>query len=710
MSKRGKKSQAVAAARAGANARPSGSDGGARFDWRFAWIAAAVIAVAVVAVYGGALDSPFIFDDYHGIVTNESIDSLWPLVGDATNPGPLNPPPFIPTSARPLVNLSLALNYAIGGLNPTGYHVFNVVVHILCTMLLWSITRRTLRLPVFGGHFEGAADWLALAVAMLWALHPLQTEAVLYATQRTELMMALFYLATLDCSMRYWAALALVSGEGQSTLPLPPGEGRGEGAASQTTTSATAQRAVWLSLATLACLGGMASKEVMASAPLVVLLFERTFVAGSLPKALRHSWPLYVGLSCGWLLIIWLNVGSPHSDAAGFHLGVPAYVWWFTQAKILLMYLKLAVWPSPLLIHYELPYLRTLASAWMVLLPIAMLGFSTLWLLWRNRPTGFLGTWIFAILSPTLLIPITTEMAAERRMYLPLAALVIFAVVGGYELAQWAYNWAARRGRLGPLTQSPLASVGTAAVILAIVFSVASAERLASYRDELILWQEVLRLQPRNHMAQENVGVQLQKAGHMEAAMERYREAIRLKPDSVPAHYNLGLALLKVGKPEEAIAPFRDAARLKPGSAPLRNNIGVALMTAGQFEEAIEVFHQVLALKPDMWRAHDNLGMALKRSGRFEEAIHHYKLAIKHHPKGLEIYGHLADAYAHANQPEKAFATAERALALARASGNETTAQRITTQLKSFRARQTDKAVDGVTKTNHGAESGSRSN
>src|SRR5207253_2214235 len=100
------------------------------------------------------------------------------------------------------------------------------------------------------GRFNLSAGWLAPAVALIWALHPLQTETVIYATQRTELLMALFYLATLYCSMRYWLTAD--------------------------------SRATWLVLAILACLCGMASKEVMVTAPVMVLLFERTFIAGSL--------------------------------------------------------------------------------------------------------------------------------------------------------------------------------------------------------------------------------------------------------------------------------------------------------------------------------------------------------------------------------------------------------------------------------------------
>ena len=118
------------------------------------------------------------------------------------------------------MNLSFAVNYYLGGLAPWGYHFINVLIHFGSSLLLFAIVRRALLLPYFAGRFEILAGWLALGVALLWALHPLQTEAVIYATQRTELMMAFFYLATVYCSLRYWETrprqqiLAATSGPG----------------------------------------------------------------------------------------------------------------------------------------------------------------------------------------------------------------------------------------------------------------------------------------------------------------------------------------------------------------------------------------------------------------------------------------------------------------------------------------------------------------
>ena len=166
----------------------------------------AVLGSAVWLVYGGSLHAPFVFDDRQSIVDNYSITTLWPPWGDGELPGPLTPPHDISTAGRPLVNLSLALNYHFGHLDPTGYHALNMVLHVLAALLVCTIVRRTLRLAYFAGRFDHVAEVLALVAAIIWTVHPLQTETVEYVTQRTELLVGLFYLATLYGSLRYWEA------------------------------------------------------------------------------------------------------------------------------------------------------------------------------------------------------------------------------------------------------------------------------------------------------------------------------------------------------------------------------------------------------------------------------------------------------------------------------------------------------------------------
>lgn len=639
------------------------------------WTLAGVLILAGIlwAVYGRAVGSPFIFDDSSSVRDNPSIVRLWPLVGDAQQPGPLNPSKDMTTSGRPLVNLTLALNYHFGGLDPTGYHVFNLLVHLLAALLLWSIVRRTLRLEYFGGRFTTVSNPLAFLVAILWAVHPLQTETVIYVTQRTELMVGVFYLATLYGSLRYWDA------------------------------TSTGGRRAWLILTTLAGLAGMACKEVMATAPVLVLLLDRTLISGSFRRALRQSWPLYVGLALGWGLLLALNYDHPRAASAGFDLAVAPVTWWLTQTKVLWMYFKLVVWPWPLAIHYEAAYL-TLATAWPWLLATALLGIGTLALLVRRNAIGLVGAWVLLILSPTLVVPIVSEMAAERRMYLPLAALITLAVVGGYWLLKKF------RGRTSLATISSTSSTGPGflaaskalsvisgvSAALALAWSLVDVHRLAAYHDSLTLWQEAARTQPNDIVAQFNLGFAYFNSDHVPEAIEHYQQALRVKPDYADAmcnlavalakagrlpeateqleqavrfnpalpevHYNLANILAITGQPQQAIEHYRRAVTLRPSYTMAYNNLGKALFDTGQWEEAITDYRQALRLNPDLVEAHFNLGVALSQTGRLQEAIEQYQQALRLKPDYAEAYVNLGSLLHAAGQRQAAIEQYQKAL------------------------------------------------
>src|ERR1700733_13058079 len=250
----------------------------------------AVLCGGVWLVYASALHAPLIFDDASSIVSNTSIVRLWPPIGDKQHPGPLNLPTAEADYGRPLVNLSLALNYHFGKLDPFGYHVFNLIIHILCALLLWRIIHRLLCLKYFPQDFAAAAEMLGFLAALLWGLHPLNTESVQYITQRSEEMYALFYLAAIYSGLRYW------------------------------TTTSRPQKHLWLILASLSCLMGAACKEMIVTAPAMLLLLERTFIVDSFSSAIKKSWRLYLALLLSWILLFVLEATGPRAQNTGFHL------------------------------------------------------------------------------------------------------------------------------------------------------------------------------------------------------------------------------------------------------------------------------------------------------------------------------------------------------------------------------------------------------
>lgn len=592
-----------------------------------AWIAAAVLAVAIGAVYGRSLDAPFIFDDAIAIVQNDSIIHLWPLFGSPGHPGPFSQTRDLPTSGRPIVNLSLALNYQFNGLRPAGYHLFSIVVHWLNALILWAVVRRTLRMNRFAHRFDVAAGWLALAVALLWSLHPLVTEPVIYATQRTELLMAFFYLATLYYSISYFCR-----------EPSEPGRLRPR---------QLVAHYLPLLLAILASACGMASKEVMVSAPLIVLLYDRAFVAGSFPAALRRHWPLYLGLASTWIVLLLLNWNSPRHLSTGFGFDVTGYTWWLTQTKVLAIYVRLVVWPWPLLIHYTTPYLNTLGQAWPYVLAVAIVGLITLILLARNRPFGFLGTFAFALLAPTSIIPILTEVAAERRMYLPLAAILTGIVVGCYfstqgVLARQSANMSSRSNNKLPST-----SIGIAAIAFAILFGFVSASRLAAFNDPVALWRGVLQKQPNDYLALTQLGAQLiERPADQAEGIQSLQAAATLEPNFAPASAYLGYIYAKTGRLPEAVTSYQAAVKAAPDSPKIMANLGHALILVNRSAEAVDVLHRSLEIDPYAAETHELLALALSRLGRQQDAIDEYHAALVFDPENAQLLSNLGTSQA----------------------------------------------------------------
>ena len=623
------------------------------------WAVAMVLAISIGAVYGRAFNAPFIFDDDGSIIQNSSITTLWPLFGTVEQPGPLRPAADLPTAGRPLVNLTFAINYHFGHLNPIGYHLFNVVLHFLSAMLLWAIVRRTLRLPYFNGRFDTAADWLALAVALLWSLHPLQTEAVIYVTQRTELMMALCYLATLYCSLRYWSVLPSLLEEGRVAGDSPL---RGDGALDET--RIRRQRAAWLFLAIVACAFGMGSKEVMISAPLVVLLFERTFIAGSLANAFRRSWRLYAGLTAAAVLLIALSLNAPRSQSAGFHLGLSLPVWWATQCKVLLIYLKLVIWPAPLLLHYELPYLNSFADAAIYVIPVALLSLAALLLLWKNSPLGFLLVASAAILAPTSIVPLPTEMAAERRMYLPLAALVALFVVGGYLLIQKYLKRKSRDAEAALNTRPRPIAIALPVVLLSLLLGVVSAMRLAAYNDPMRLWQRVVEYQPNNYTAHYNLGMMLNQAGRETESFAALEAAVKANPNAANARSAFGFALMSAGHLAEAAESLQAALAIDPDHVGALNNMGRLFILLERNSEAIPHLQHALQRNPNHADAHHNLGKALANVGQTDAAIEELRTALRLTPNDVDVLMSLGTVLTFANRNAEAVEALQRAVAL----------------------------------------------
>jgi tetratricopeptide (TPR) repeat protein len=573
------------------------------------FLAGGLIVFAALAGYAGSSPHPFVLDDVPAIMDNPTIRQLRSI-------GTVLSPPHadgITVGGRPLLNLSLALNYAAGGTAVRGYHALNLAIHALAGLTLFGVVRRTLRLgSIFAvspaprsalssvegrtirARFGASALPLALAVGLLWTIHPLQTESVTYIVQRAESLMGLFYLLTLYCFIR-------------------------------STDSPTPIR--WYALAVTACLLGMTTKEVMVSAPVIVMLYDRTFVAGTFREAWRQRGKFYAGLACTWVVLGWLVVGAgTRGGSAGFGSGIHWWVYALTQFHAVAHYLQLSLWPHPLVLDYGAERVSHAAQVVPYALLVAPLLAGTVIGLWRWPAAGFIGAWFFAILAPTSSVVPVADTMFEHRMYLPLAAVVAVAVLGLYALA-------GRRGRF--LCLGLGAGLGALTV-----------QRNQDYRSSLALWTDTVAKSPGNPRAHYNLGVALGEAGRTAEAIGHYAVAVQIKPDFAEAHNNLGNALLQLGRLPEAVRHCEEGLRLKPQDPVAHYNLGRVLAQIGRSPEALQHYAMAVQLKPDFADAHNNLGNALAQIGRLPEAIRHYEVAVRLNPDLADAHNNLGNALA----------------------------------------------------------------
>jgi protein O-mannosyl-transferase len=589
-----------------------------------------VIVAAAFTAYHNSFHGPFVFDDASSIVTNPTIRTLWPLTA------PLTPPAAnVTAQGRPILNLSLALNHAIGGTAVEGYHVGNLLIHTLAGLTLFGLVRRTLLCSRSTG--AGAPDrpdsaWrFALAVSVLWTVHPLQTESVTYIIQRAESLVALFYLLTMYCFARAMEFEAGRVGDAPSGACLG---------------GAKTGAALWLTLAVVACVLGMATKEVMATAPLMVLFFDRTFFAGTFFEAWRRRRGFYVALGSTWLLLAWLvaQTGGNRGGSVGFGVGVAWWEYWLTQFKAVGHYLWLTIWPHPLVFEYGAFWIRRFSEiAVGAALVFGLLG-ATIAALWRRSAAGFLGAWFFGILAPTSLAPGTTQMIVEHRMYLPLAAAIVVVMMGIQRLFSG-----------GRLAATFVAAVGFALIVLTV-------RRNHDYRSDIALWTDTIAKRPKNPLAHFMLAGAHERAGNLAAALASYEETLELKPDFSIGHENFGQLLLRQGRRAEAIAHFEAALRLQPEYPDAHANLGNAYLAEGWIAEAVAHLEKAAQLAPESPVTRYNLGNALAAAGLAGDAVVEYEAALKRQPGMPEAHFNLANALMEVSRVPEAIAHYERAV------------------------------------------------
>jgi len=578
---------------------------------RWIWLGALGLIIVTALAYHNAFTVPFLFDDEGSISSNESIRSWRTVLFPPGDTGDT-------VGGRPLLNITLAINYAINGTTGTwSYHLFNVLIHLVSGLALFGLVRRTLEGRGATGVRWGERDafFCALAASLLWMLHPLQTESVTYIVQRAESLMSMLYLLTLYCFARAMS-------------------------------HDTVKPRRWLVLSVVACALGMASKEVMVSAPVMVFLYDRAFVAGSFKAAWRARWKFYVILCATWLVLAacLLNSGF-RGGTAGFGTPVTWWMYAITQSYAILTYIKLAFWPSPLVFDYGVFFIINPLMVWWQIIVVLLLVAAALVAMFRFPRAGIFGALFFAVLAPSSsFIPVVSQTMAEHRMYLPLAAIVVPIVVACY--------WFVRRRRKMPLN----VAAAVVACAVAITFGVLVWQRNHVLQDVVGIWQDTVNKMPWSHRAQNNIGCALIDAKRYEEGIAHCMEAVRLKPDYGETYGNVGYGLSGAKRFEEAI-PYYQQALFYMRKIGLTNldrvllNMGLAMHEVRRDAEARKAFEEAAAINPKNAPALNNVGNYEFMDGRYAEAKKYYQKAVEADPQFAEAWYDLGNAVFSLGEP-----------------------------------------------------------
>ncbi len=581
------------------------------------------------AAYANSFDGVFIWDDYNMFVDNPLIRDIHNFISSLQGYH-FNPQRYIGF-------LTFAANYHVGGLAVGGYHLVNLVIHLVNALLFYGIIKLSFKTPRLAANVPDHAARLALFAGLLFVVHPVQTQAVTYIVQRFASLATLFYLLALLCYIK----------------------GR---------LAATGRPRLFYYFATIVCaVLAMKTKETAFTLPLTVLVYELVFFKAPTGKRLMILLPILATLIIVPLSI--LSVDKPLPDIMAqiaartrVDTDIARGDYLFTQARVIMTYLRLIFLPVGQNLDYDYPVYHSLAAppvflSFMVL--IMLLG-AAVYSLYRARrsndhDTAYLTLFAFGVFYffitmavESSVLPIR-DVIFEHRLYLssPGIFLAITAV---------AFLVARRLDRKGMPAYKALTALLAVAIL---TFAGATYARNRTWKSGIRLWEDVAKKSPRKARVHNNLGLAYYKAGLFDSAEAQFKTAIRLKPDHGNSHNNLGLVYAARKLADKAGEEYEKALRLPGDSSQARahNNLGLLLQSQGRIEAAIRHFQAAIRQKRYYPRAHVNLGVALESQGRTEEAVRHFAAALKQNPSfatahyrlGLALWakGATAEATAH---------------------------------------------------------------
>ena len=624
-----------------------------------------ILAVAIVGfiAYSNSFSVPFQFDDIRVIEEN-------PVIKNISNFNPFlkgyeAKPRDDYNSRRYLGYLSLALNYRWGGLDTAGYHVVNILIHVINGILVYFLVILTFSTPYFnkagigdqglgigkGKQKTETGDpaavyspqspipdpqlttpaFIALFSALLFVAHPVQTQAVTYIVQRFTSLTTLFYLLSV---VMYIKGRLLASTQADKPASW----------------QACKPASYLLSLLSAIC--AMKTKEIAFTLPLMILLFEFTFFRSTLKRKLFLLVPIFLTLAI--IPMSMLHTDKPLgellsdlSEKSRLQTDMPRGDYLMTELRVIVTYIRLIFLPVNQNLDYDYPIYRSFFSppVFLSFLFIATLFGIALYLLYKSRqadkPASWeackLGSlqadvtfdlsrliafgilWFFLALSvESSFIPIV-DVIFEHRIYLPSVGAFVALAAALFAAAMRAKNrWPRAEKAVIPVS-----------LMIVLMLSSATFARNRVWQDRERLWEDVVRKSPGNARAHNNLCFVSLENKRVDQAIQQCRAALGLRPDYSDARINLGIACNAKGMYDEAIEHFLIALSMNPDDADAHNNLGIAYVSQGRYDEAITHYQIAKRLWPDYAEAYNNLGVAYASKGMSTEAIKCFEQAIR---------------------------------------------------------------------------------
>jgi tetratricopeptide (TPR) repeat protein len=557
-----------------------------------------LIALAGIIVYANTFGNEFVYDDLALVVKNDYIKS-WQHIPSIFTTDLFSGAGESSNFYRPIQALSYTFDYSLWRLTPVGYHLSNLLFHILNACLVFALIDFLLK-----------DKKVSLITSLLFVVHPVHTQAVTYVSGRADLLAAFFFLLSIILFAKHFY--------------YPD------------------RRRVYCYIGSLfAFIFAPLSKEPTLVLPLVLILYLFSFHPA--PGKVKTSWSKLVWrvlpffLLAGLYIALRLSVLNFFGESLTTE-GIPLHLRLLTMCKAIFVYLKLLFLPFGL--HME----RILPKATSFFNPPVLASFVLLIAIWtasivayrRFRVIFFGSFWFFLNLLPVSNIVPINAILAEHWLYIPSAGFFVILALGIAKISELKTTISPRL----------LKRVVFLFFILVLVFySGLTIRRNTDWRDELTFYQRTLRYAPYSWRVHYNFGNAYFKKGLYEKAMGEYMEAIMLRPDYVKAHYNLGDTYYEKGLYNEAINEFKKAIKLKPDHFKAHCNLGNSYYSIGLFDEAIREYKGALLLEPNSDGIHNNLGLVYEKKGLLNEAIDEYKEAIKSNPDSAKTHNNLGIVY-----------------------------------------------------------------